>query len=125
MARCARELAQFSEKRLLPLWEFEDRIIAADLVKDPPEFVEFYRESVGEFESHGTSIFVPILRMIFLHVIEFGGGAQEAREAVSFATSIDFPFIEDLSEVINPETEWSEEAYQNLRATLSGQRGPK
>jgi hypothetical protein len=113
------EWPQFPDRSLLPLWEHGGHIFAIDLASSPPEFIEFDRETRGECDSHGSQVYLPILHILFLHVLEYGGGPEELEEAIEFARSIDFPHCKLLEEVLDPERPWSEEAYEGLKLALN------
>lgn len=92
---------QFEARKLLPLWEHRDEIFAVDVQSDPPEFLAFYLEAPGEYQSFGRSVFAMLFHMLQLHVWEYGGGTKALGEARDLAERLIFPDARELVEVLS------------------------
>jgi len=94
---------QIPDRRLLPLWEHEELVYAADLARRQIEYVSFYIEAPEDVRVLGTSPLCAIFDALARHVWEYGGDLNEASEALALARELKFPEISVLeSLLLNP-----------------------
>ena len=107
----------FANRKLLPLWQHDDKIYAIDVASDPTEVISWYIEHPDEYEI-APSIDAAIFDMIELHVREYGGGEQEAAEAMQFAKQIALPNVANLATLLGDVERSSEEMIAEFRNSL-------
>ncbi len=108
----------FDGRQLLPLWEHNMRIQVVDLLCQPNQNLWFYADCPDEYQE-SRSLDEAIFDMIYLHVWEYGGGPQEAAEALGFAEQIELPSVETLAEMLGDHTSCQEESINKYRTSLS------
>lgn len=96
----APEWPGLEERTLLPLWEHQETVYAADLARTPVEYLSFPIESPGDVDVFGDTIHALLLDMIRRHTWEYGGEADEIDEAVSLARELGFPEPERLKRLL-------------------------
>lgn len=107
----------FDERQLLPLWEHNMRIQVIDLSCQPNQNFWFYADCPNEYQE-SRSIDEAIFDMIYLHVWDYGGGPQEAVEALKFAEQIELPSVETLGEMLRDHASCPEESINKYRNSL-------
>ncbi len=107
----------FTNRTLLPLWQWDDTIYALDVSGDLAEVVSWDIECPEEYQI-APSLDAAIFDMIDLHVWEYGGDEQEAAEAMQFAKHIALPNITQLAALLANVEETSEETIAEYRSSL-------
>lgn len=107
----------FTNRTLLPLWQCDDTIYAFDVSCDSGEVISWYIECPDEYRI-APSLDAALFDMIDLHVWEYGGGEQEAAEAMQFAEQVALPNIVQLAALLADVEETSEEAIAKYRSSL-------
>lgn len=105
----------FPRRKLLPLWEHYERIYAYDL--NSQELILFYVECPEEFKIKG-SLDSAIFDMIDLHVWEYGGGEEGAKEALAFAKAISFPKLSELECLLTHWENTTRDQIQNFHKAI-------
>lgn len=109
--------AALSDRTLLPLWEHHDKIYAVDLSARPTAVISWWTECPEE-STVASSFDAAVFDMIELHVWEYGGGEEEAGEAVQFAEEILLPNIEQLRTLLADVESCTEEMIIDYRSRL-------
>jgi hypothetical protein len=103
---------EFGERRLLPLWEHDENIIALSVERKPHKVVSFYTEAPEEFEVL-PNVDSAVYEMMKFHW-ESDGTDEGVEQILAFAKSIAFPKIAELEELLQDWSEEKEEAFRKL-----------
>lgn len=105
----------FAELMLLPLWQHQEEIYAADVGTE--RVVAWYIECPEEYRVV-ASLDTAVFDMIELHVWEYGGGEKEANEAIHFAEQIALSNVDQLRRLLADFENCSDERIAEYRSGL-------